>query len=103
MHVLSRLWNDDCGVGVLTAEWLFLMSILVVGLVGGFVSMRQTLLNELQDTGETISSVGHGFRLSAQSHAAAAAAGSSASDSTRSLTNGSVSPSTAEINMVPTN
>ena len=103
MHFLSRLWNDDRGAGLLTAEWMFLMAILVLGLTSGLVSMRNTLLNELQDTGDTINSITHGFRLSAQSAAASATGGSSASDSTRSLVNGSVSPSTAEINLVPTN
>src|SRR5207244_498899 len=103
MRPILHLWNDDRGSGLLTAEWLFLMTIMVIGITGGLVSMRDTIRNELQETGDTITSMNRGFRLSAQSHSAAATAGTSASDTTHTMANGRVSTSPGDINQVPAN
>ena len=102
MRAILRLWHDDRGSGVLTGEWLFLMAIMVIGITGGLISMRDTIRDELQDTGEAIKGIGRGFRLSAQSQSAAATAGSSASDTTRT-TAGGTSASASDMNLVPVN
>ncbi len=102
MRLVLRLWHDDCGSGLITAEWLFLMAVMVIGLTAGLVHMRDTVRGELQDTADTVSGITQGFRLSARKHAEAAVAGTSASDSTRSTAADGTSASTDKLNLVPT-
>jgi hypothetical protein len=97
MRSVLHLWNDDRGNGTLTAEWLFLMAIMVVGLTGGLIGMRDAILNEMQETTDTITSINRGFRMSARSHSAAATDGTSASDTTHTTGNSGASASAATI------
>ena len=42
--MLRNLWNDDCGFGLLTAEFMFVFTILVLGIITGLVAVRQALI-----------------------------------------------------------
>lgn len=43
--------------GVLTFEWILLISLLVIGIIGGLSSVRNALLCELKDLSECIESL----------------------------------------------
>ncbi len=45
--LLSRIWRDD--EGVLTFEWILLITIIVIGIVGGVSAVRDALISELGD------------------------------------------------------
>ena len=52
-HLLSKLWNDDEGALIAT-EWVFVVTILVIGLVAGLKSVQSALLNELEEVAGAI-------------------------------------------------
>ena len=56
MRQLLNLWNDERGY-LLSAESVFLATILVIGLVAGWKSVNQAVNNELEDVGKAISSL----------------------------------------------
>ncbi len=45
--LLSRIWRDD--EGVLTFEWILLITIIAIGILGGISAVRDALLSELGD------------------------------------------------------
>ncbi len=45
--LLSRIWRDD--EGVLTFEWILLITIIAIGIVGGISAVRDALISELGD------------------------------------------------------
>jgi Flp pilus assembly pilin Flp len=45
--LLSRIWRTD--EGVLTFEWILLITIIVIGVVGGVSVVRDALVSELGD------------------------------------------------------
>ena len=45
--LLRRIWLDD--EGVLTFEWILLITVLVIGIVGGISTARDALISEFGD------------------------------------------------------
>ena len=43
----KRIWNED--QGVLTFEWVLLITLLVVGIVGGVSAVRDAVVDEMGD------------------------------------------------------
>jgi hypothetical protein len=101
MRQMLRLWNDDCGSGLLTAEWLFLFAILVLGIITGLVAVRQALISELTETAQALLALNQSFSFSGQSNCESSTAGSSGSDTTNTINEASVAASTASINQAP--
>jgi hypothetical protein len=99
--MLRKLWNDDCGFAGNTIEWLFMIVILIIGLIAGWVAVRQALLSELVETGQAFLALNQSFSFSGQSNCEAITAGSSASDTTNTIFNGSTLASSASINQTP--
>ena len=79
-HVMQRLWIEEDGV--LSFEWVLLLTLLVLGIVGGVSAARDAILDELGDTAQVMLAVDQtyhiGFPLMVQLHDATV---SSASDS----------------------
>ena len=44
--MLKRLWQDD--EGVLTFEWIILVTLLVIGVIGGVAGIRDAMIHEAQ-------------------------------------------------------
>ncbi len=62
MQVLwSRVWRDDRGV--LTFEWILLITVLTIGVVGGLSAVRDAIISELGDVAEGIVSVDQSYRI----------------------------------------
>jgi hypothetical protein len=101
MRHLFKLWNDDCGSGLLTGEWLFLFAILVLGLITGLVAVRQALLSELVETAQAIMALNESYSFSGQTNCESSTAGSSASDSTATIGNSSVAATASSISQTP--
>ena len=43
--------------GVLTLEWILLVTVLVIGIIGGLGAVRNATINELSDLAEAIESI----------------------------------------------
>ncbi len=56
-QIFSRLWNDDCGSGLLSGEWLFLFGILLVGIVGGLVGLQKAMSDQFNESAKAISTL----------------------------------------------
>jgi hypothetical protein len=54
------LWNDDGGALIAT-EWLFLVTITVIGLVTGLVAVRNAVVEELAEVGNAITSLDQSY------------------------------------------
>lgn len=47
---LNKIWTEDDGV--LTFEWVLLITVLVIGIVGGLAAARDAIIDELGDVAE---------------------------------------------------
>jgi len=46
----QRMWHEDDGI--LSFDWVLLVTIVVIGLVGGIATMRDAIIDEFGDTAE---------------------------------------------------
>jgi Flp pilus assembly pilin Flp len=51
--LLQKLWADDAGALIAT-EWVFIVTILVIGLVVGLKSVQKAVVNELVDIANAV-------------------------------------------------
>jgi hypothetical protein len=56
-QIFSTLWNDDCGSGLLSGEWLFLFGILMVGVVGGLVALQKAMSDQFNESAKALSTL----------------------------------------------
>src|SRR5215475_2932398 len=101
MRQMLNLWNDDCGSGLLTAEWLFIFVILVLGIISGLVAVRQAVISELVETAQALLALNQSFSFSGQSNCESSTAGSAASDTNNTIGEGSVNATPAVISQTP--
>jgi hypothetical protein len=99
--MLRNLWTDDRGAGLLTAELLFLFTILILGIITGLIALRQALISELTEMAQSLMALNQSFSFSAQSNCESSTAGSSAGDTTNTIFEGSTFPGTANISQTP--
>ncbi len=52
--MLKSIWNDDGGA-LLSAEWVFMATIIVIGLVTGLVQVRNAVVGELAEVAGAVS------------------------------------------------
>ena len=57
--VLKRIWRDQ--EGVLTYEWILLITLVVIGIVGGYSAVRDGVIDELGDVSQAILRVDQSF------------------------------------------
>jgi Flp pilus assembly pilin Flp len=58
---LKRVWNED--EGVLTFEWILLVTVLILGIVGGLSAVRDAIIDELGDVGGAIIAVDQSWTI----------------------------------------
>lgn len=51
-RILQRIWNED--EGVLTFEWILLVTLLTIGVVGGIAAVRDAIIDELGDVAQAM-------------------------------------------------
>ena len=59
--MLYRMWKED--QGVLTFEWILLLTVLVIGIVGGLSAVRDAVISELGDVAEAITSLDQSYTI----------------------------------------
>ncbi len=102
--MLRSLWNDDTGSTLVTSEIIFIFAILVLGIITGLVAVRQAVISELTESAQALLALNQSFSFSGQSNCESFTLGSSASDTTNTIGEGSfnVGPfNGATINQAP--
>jgi Flp pilus assembly pilin Flp len=61
--MLKRLWNDEAGA-VVSAEIVLVATILVIGMVVGLKSVRDSVVTELADIAQAIANVDQSYSYS---------------------------------------
>jgi Flp pilus assembly pilin Flp len=80
MHRLLRnLWKDDAGA-LIASEFLFIATILVIGIVIGLTNVRDAINCELTELGNAILALSQGYAFSGSSGGGAEVDGSQAID-----------------------
>lgn len=60
MKVLGRLWADDAGV-ILSAELVLIATLLVIGMIVGLTSVRDSVVQELGDLAQAFAVIDQDF------------------------------------------
>ena len=84
MRVIRRLWADDGGA-LIAVEWVFVATILVLGIITGLIAVRQAVIAELNDFANAVLSLNQSFSFSGQSNCQSSTAGSQFIDSADSI------------------
>lgn len=77
--MLKNLWNDEVGA-LLSAEFILLATILVIGAIVGLKAVQEAITVELADVGAAISSVNQSYSWTATDGHSAEVAGSAFAD-----------------------
>ena len=85
----SRLWSDDQGALIAT-EWVFVATILILGIITGLVAVRQAVISELTEFANAVMALSQSYSFAGQSNCLASVAGSQATDVTNSIAESSV-------------
>src|SRR4051812_15638023 len=78
-RLLTRLWNDDRGALIAT-EWVFVATLLILGIITGLIAVRQSLLSELTEFANAAMALNQSFSFAGQSNCLSSTSGSAAFD-----------------------
>ena len=59
--LFHRMWRED--EGVLTFEWILLITVLVIGIVGGLSAVRDALITELGDVAQAMIALDQSYTI----------------------------------------
>ena len=76
---MDQLWNDDQGA-IISAEFLFVTTILVIGIVVGLSAVRDAINVELSELANALLALSQGFSINGTTNGNASADGSQAID-----------------------
>ncbi|MBN2474986.1 MAG: hypothetical protein JXB62_10290 [Pirellulales bacterium] len=60
-RMLHRAWRED--EGVLTFEWILLITVLTIGIVGGLSAVRDAVITELGDVTQAVVSLDQSYAI----------------------------------------
>ena len=98
--MLSKMWKDDTGALIAT-EWVFFVTILVLGIITGLVALRQAVISETTELAQAIMSLNQSFSFSGQTNCESSTGGSAATDSCNSITESSAAAVPCIVNQNP--
>ena len=78
--MLKRLWNEEVGA-IVSAEIMLIATILVLGVIVGLKSVRDSVVTELADVAQAIANVNQSYSYSGVTGHAANSGGGSFGDS----------------------
>lgn len=59
--LIRRIWNEDDGV--LSFEWVLLITLLAIGIVGGLAAARDAIIEELGDVSQAAINIDQSYQL----------------------------------------
>src|SRR3954451_12331699 len=100
-QLLQRLWADDCGALIAT-EWVFVATILVLGIITGLVAVRQAVISELTEFAQAVMALNQSFSFAGQSNCLSSTSGSAAADSSNVINEASIAATqVSTVNQAP--
>ncbi len=60
-NLVTRAWKEDDGV--LTFEWILLLTLLTIGIVSGLSTVRDAIISELGDVAQAIMSLDQSYTI----------------------------------------
>jgi Flp pilus assembly pilin Flp len=78
-YLMTKLWNDDAGA-LIAAEYLFVASTVVIGIVVGLTGVRNAINAELTTLGNAYLALNLSYTISGETGCGASVAGSQAID-----------------------
>jgi hypothetical protein len=78
-QLLVKLYNDDCGA-LISSEFLFVATILVIGVIVGLTNVRDAVNAELSEFANALLALSQGYIISGESGCSASIDGSQAID-----------------------
>jgi hypothetical protein len=91
MGTLKQFWNDDGGA-LISAEYLFIGTILVIGVIVGLTNLREAVNVELTELGNALLALSQGFAISGSSGTGGNISGSQAIDTPSTLQGPTLTP-----------
>jgi hypothetical protein len=61
MNTMHRIWMENDGV--LSFEWALLLTLMVIGVVGGLAAARDAIIDELGDVAQAMLAVDHSMTI----------------------------------------
>jgi Flp pilus assembly pilin Flp len=61
MHLMQRLWVEDDGV--LSFEWVLLVTLLTIGIVSGLAGARDAIIDELGDVAQAMLALDQSYTI----------------------------------------
>ena len=103
-HLVAKLWNDDQGA-LLASEYLFVVTILIIGTVIGLTAVREAVNHELSEVANALLALSQGYTISGQSGGGAVVDGSQAIDTPSLVTDPILTPAAipSAIDTIPCN
>ena len=100
-RLMQKLWSDDHGALIAT-EWVFVATILILGIITGLVAVRQAVISELTEFANAVMALSQSYSFAGQSNCLSSTAGSQATDSTSTIAESRVAAdANAAINQAP--
>ena len=96
--MMSKLWKDEAGF-VVSAELIFIATLLVIGLVTGWVAVRNAVTSELTEVAQAIGAVDQSYSYCGKSNCCSATAGGGVTDTYNSLNSGFTAGTAISINV----
>lgn len=78
-QLAAKLWNDDAGA-LIASEYLFVVTILIIGTIIGLAAVREAINTELGEVANALLALSQGFTISGQSGAGGSVDGSMSID-----------------------
>lgn len=82
--LISWLWNEE--EGVLSFEWVLLLTLLTIGIVSGLSAARDAVIDELADVAQASTAIDQSFTLTGISNAFFTSNGSTFTDAAAPVT-----------------
>ena len=99
-RMMLKLWQDDCGALIAT-EWLFVATILVLGVITGLVGVRNFVNSGLQEFANAVGALNQSYSFCGQSGCCSSTAGSDALDTPHTFIITPLAPTAVAISSPP--
>ena len=82
---------------LIATEWVFVATILILGIITGLVAVRQAVISELTEFANAVMALSQSYSFAGQSNCLASVAGSQATDSVNTIAASSIPADTNSI------
>jgi Flp pilus assembly pilin Flp len=96
--MLSKLWKDEAGF-VVSAELIFIATLLVIGLVTGWVAVRGAVTSELTEVAQAISAIDQTYSYTGLTNCSSSTNGTNVTDTYGSVKSGLLAATAVGINV----